>query len=195
MRSGTRTTAKTRTSLAKRVSSIGVSARLAQVCAAARVSGTVRPNALAASTLSRTNVIVRGQIAELGCASVDALGEAVAVVELSFDFKAFKAAFELQDIEAWSSFYSDNAEWVSYRHINPPRSPHVLAGRQQIEAVLKRVKASEVRLSISDEVLNPQRSAFCVMCTLPSGYRVIEHVIIHHPDGTIVRQVDVEAWD
>ena len=119
----------------------------------------------------------------------------MAVAESSFDFNAFKAAFERQDIEAWSSFYSDNAEWVSYRHINPPRSPHVLAGRKRIEAVLKRVKASEVQLSISDEVLNPQRSAFCVMCTLPSGYRVIEHVIIHHPDGTIVRQVDVEVWD
>ena len=97
------------------------------------------------------------------------LGGAVAAAESSFDFNAFKAAFERQDLEAWSSFYSDNAEWVSYRHINPPRSPHILAGREQIEAVLKRLKASEVQLSLSDEVLNPRRSAFCVMCTLPSG--------------------------
>lgn len=112
-----------------------------------------------------------------------------------FDFNAFKAAHEGQDIEAWLSFYGDNAQWVSYRHANPPRNPHVLTGREQIGAFLKRMKASEVHLSIRDEVLNSQRSAFCVICTLPNGCRVIEHVIIHHPDGKIVRQVDVEAWD
>jgi hypothetical protein len=112
----------------------------------------------------------------------------------SFDFSAFKAAYEGQDIEAWLSFYSDKAEWVCYRDANPPRALHVLTGREQIGAFLSRVKANDVHLSISDEVLNPHRSAFCVMRTLPNGYRVIEHVIIHHPDGKIVRQVDVEAW-
>lgn len=112
-----------------------------------------------------------------------------------FDFKAFKAAHERQDVEIWLSFYENKAQWISYRHANPPRDPHVLTGRKEIGAFLKRVKASNVHLSVRDEVLTPQRSAFCVMCTLPNGYRIIEHVIIHHPDGKIVRQVDVEAWD
>jgi hypothetical protein len=34
-----------------------------------------------------------------------------------------------------------------------------------------------------------------VTCTLPNGNRIIEHVIIHHRAGRILRQVDVEAWD
>lgn len=119
----------------------------------------------------------------------------MAFAKPSFDFDAYKAAVESLDIDAWCEFYAANAEWVSYRHTNPPRDPHILTGRLQIKAFLSRVKTNEVRLSISDEVLNRQRSAFCVTCTLPSDYRVIEHVIVHHPEGIIVRQVDVEAWD
>jgi hypothetical protein len=66
----------------------------------------------------------------------------------TFDFSAFKAAYEGQDIEAWLSFYCDNAEWVCYRHANPPRAPHVLTGREQIAAFLSRVKANDVHLSM-----------------------------------------------
>jgi hypothetical protein len=130
----------------------------------------------------------------IGCPRVSR-EDTVVFAKLSFDFGAYKTAVETLNIDAWCSFYAANAEWVSYRHTNPPRDPHILTGSAQIKEFLNRVKANEVRLSISDEVLNPQRSAFCVTCTLPSGYRVIEHVIIHHPEGRITRQVDVEAWD
>jgi len=112
-----------------------------------------------------------------------------------FDFDAFKRACESQDIEAWTAFYAKDAEWIAYRHDAPPRAPSRVAGARQIGEFLRRVRATKVRLSIRDEVLGPTRAAFCVTCTLPSGDRVIENVIIHHRDGKIARQVDVEAWD
>ena len=34
----------------------------------------------------------------------------------SFDFAAFKQAFETQDVEGWLAFYDDQAEWLEYRH-------------------------------------------------------------------------------
>jgi hypothetical protein len=113
----------------------------------------------------------------------------------TFDFGSFKQAFEAQDIELWLSFYDDGAEWIEYRHNAPPRAPNRMVGREQIGAFLGRVKSSNVRLSLGDEVLGPQRAAFCVICTLPNGNRIIENVIVHHAHGKIVRQVDVEAWD
>jgi hypothetical protein len=60
---------------------------------------------------------------------------------------------------------------------------------------LARVKSSDVRLELSDEVLGTTRAAFCVTCTLPDGRRIIENVIVHLKEGKIIRQVDVEAWD
>ena len=112
-----------------------------------------------------------------------------------FDFDAYKRACEKQDVEAWASFYAKDAEWIAYRHDAPPRSPRRVAGVREIGEFLRRVRATRVRLSIGDEVLGLTRAAFCVTCTLPNGNRVIENVIIHHRDGKIARQVDVEAWD
>ena len=70
-----------------------------------------------------------------------------------------------------------------------------MTGKEAIGAFLRRVKGSNVQLSLSDEVIGPTRAAFCVTCILPSGDRIIENVIVHHKHGKITRQVDVEAWD
>jgi hypothetical protein len=125
-------------------------------------------------------------------------GEAIA--ELSnidaFDYSAFKRAFETQDVDAWLAFYDDHAEWIEYRHNAPPKSPNVMRGKVEISAFLKRVKASNLILELSDEVLGPTRAAFRVNCTLPGNdRRIIENVIVQFKDGRIVQQVDVEAWD
>lgn len=67
--------------------------------------------------------------------------------------------------------------------------------QREIADFLGCVRSSKVRLEIDDEVIGANRSSFCVWCTLPDGRRIIEHVIIHYANGTITRQVDVEAWD
>lgn len=114
----------------------------------------------------------------------------------SFDFDAFKQAFESQDVDRWITFYAPDAEWIEYRHDCPPRAPHRMVGRSDIEFFLGQVKKSNVSLAITDEILGPARAAFCVTCTLSDGERrIIEHVIIHYSNGRITRQVDVEAWD
>jgi len=112
-----------------------------------------------------------------------------------FDFTGFKQAFEAKDTDRWLAFFSEGAEWIEFRHNAPPRNPNRMVGRDQIGAFIARVAGANVQLAISDEVIGPERVAFCVTCTLGSGSRILEHVIIHHADGRIVRQVDVEAWD
>lgn len=117
------------------------------------------------------------------------------MAEPAFDFDAFKRALEGQDVEAWLAFYADDAEWLEYRHDAPPRAPNRMVGKAEIGDFLRRVKGSNVHLTISDEVLGEKRSAFCLTVDLQSGKRIIENIIIHHRDGKIFRQVDVEAWD
>jgi hypothetical protein len=112
-----------------------------------------------------------------------------------FDYAAFKKASESQDVETWLLFFDEKAEWVEYRRNAPPASPNRMCGKSEIGACLGRVKSSNVRFELSDGVLGRTRAAFCVTCTLSSGRKVIEQVIVHLKDGKIVRQVDVEAWD
>ena len=113
-----------------------------------------------------------------------------------FDFDAFKQAVMSQDVDRWISFYAPDAEWIEYRHTNPPRAPNRMVGQPDIKAFLGRVKASNISIAITDQIVGPTRAAFCVTCTLSDGVRrIIEHVIIHYSDGRITRQVDVEAWD
>jgi ketosteroid isomerase-like protein len=112
-----------------------------------------------------------------------------------FDYAAFRTAFETKDAPAWLAFYAPDAEWIEYRPDSPPRSPHRMAGRGQIEAFLTGVASFDIAFALADEVIGPERVAFSVTCTFPGGRRIYEQVILHLRDGLIARQVDVEAWD
>jgi hypothetical protein len=112
-----------------------------------------------------------------------------------FDLKAFIRAAETLDAEAWRACYAPNAEWWEYRHTNPPRSPHVMRGADEIFEHLRGVCASPLTISIDSEVPGDTRSAFMLTVMFPDESRIIENVIIDHPDGLITRQTDVEAWD
>jgi ketosteroid isomerase-like protein len=112
-----------------------------------------------------------------------------------FDFDAFRHAFVTQDVEAWSACFAPDAEWIEYRHADPPRAPHRLVGRAAIKDFLMRVRGSNVRLEIEGEIVGSERAAFRVWCTLADGRQIVEHVMLELVDGQIARQIDVEAWD
>ena len=113
----------------------------------------------------------------------------------SFSWTEYRAAFEAKDVARWLAFYSEDAEWVEYRHTDPPRSPNVMRGREEIGAFIERVAEMPLTLELGNEVLGEERIAFACTVTFTEGDRIIEHVIADVRDGRIVRQVDVEAWD
>ena len=113
----------------------------------------------------------------------------------TFDFPAFKRAFEAQDVEAWLAFFAPDAEWWEYRPDAPPRAPIKMVGREAIRAKMTRVAGYGLEQSISDEVIGEERTAFAFLVTWPDGRHYIEHVILHLAGGRIARQVDVEIWD
>lgn len=114
---------------------------------------------------------------------------------MSFDFDAYKAVFEAADVQPWLAFYADDAEWVEYRHFDPPKAPNVMCGKEQIGAFLTRVAEMGLTLELSREVIGDERIAFACLVTLADGRQILEHVIADVRDGLIVRHVDVEAWD
>ena len=113
----------------------------------------------------------------------------------AFDFPAFREALLARDVERWLSFYSPHAEWLEYRHADPPRSPNVMRGREQIGTFLRGVARSPITMAIENEVVDETGAAFTLTVSFDDGRRIIENVIVEHRGGLIVRQIDVEAWD
>jgi ketosteroid isomerase-like protein len=116
-------------------------------------------------------------------------------VAATFDFPAFKHAFEARDVEAWVAFFAPDAEWREYGPDAPPRSPNITVGREAIRAKLTFIAGLDLELTISDEVIGEERIAFAFLVTYPDGDHILEHVILHLTEGRIARQVEVEAWD
>lgn len=112
-----------------------------------------------------------------------------------FDFTLFKSAVIHQNVSEWIEFFADEAEWIEYRHAAPPRAPHRMIGKPAIKIFLDEVIADQLQLTITDEVINATRAAFCLTCTLADGRQIIENTIVHLKDGKITRYIEVEASD
>ena len=113
----------------------------------------------------------------------------------AFNFAAFREAAEARDVERWLPFYAPDAEWLEYRHADPPRAPNVMRGNDEIGRFLRAVAASPMTITIDNEVVDNRRAGYTLTAVFEDGRRVIENVIIEHRDGQVVRQIDVEAWD
>jgi hypothetical protein len=112
-----------------------------------------------------------------------------------FDFEGFRDAFLARDIERWLSYYSPDIEWLEYRHHDPPASPNVMRGLDQVRSFLRGVAASPISIEIDNEVVDDSGAAFTLTVTFGDGCRIVENIIVAHRRGQVTRQIDVEAWD
>jgi hypothetical protein len=53
-----------------------------------------------------------------------------------------------------------------------------MIGRKRIAEFIAALKRSDIKISLSNEVLGRERATFSVDVTLPDGKRVYEHTII-----------------
>jgi SnoaL-like protein len=116
---------------------------------------------------------------------------------MGFDFEAWRAAVESRDVEAWLAQFADGAEWIEYRPGDPPSSPRVLAGKDEIRAWLEEIEPTPADLRITHELVGERRIAYRLTVTFAgSGRQIVEHVIADlDGDGRVVSQVDVEVAD
>ena len=113
----------------------------------------------------------------------------------AFDLDGFRAVVEARDVERWTAFYDADAEWIEYRHADPPRAPNVMRGHDVIRRFVEGVAAAPLRIDTGNPVLDERRAAFTLTVTREDGRRIVENVILEHRDGLVTRQIDVEAWD
>jgi ketosteroid isomerase-like protein len=113
----------------------------------------------------------------------------------SFDFEVLRRVYEERDPELAISLYADDAEVRIVDHTNPPSSPFVLRGKEQIAGYLRDGLAREMTHRVQNEVIDENRVAFNVACRYPDGNRVLCAAVLELRDGKIIRDVSVQAWD
>jgi hypothetical protein len=112
-----------------------------------------------------------------------------------FDLPGLRHAIEAKDADRWLAFFAEDAEWLEYRHADPPARPNRMRGREEIGAFLRRVAEMPVALSVEAMVGAGDAAAYRLWADLPDRRRVVEQVMLELRAGKIVRQIDVEAWD
>jgi hypothetical protein len=113
----------------------------------------------------------------------------------SLDFEVLRRAHEERDPELAISLYADDAEVRIVDHTNPPSSPFVLHGKEQIAGYLRDGLSREMIHRVQNEVIGANRVAYNVACQYPEGSRVLCAAVLELHDGKIVREVSVQAWD
>ncbi|MGZ4653418.1 nuclear transport factor 2 family protein [Oryzihumus sp.] len=114
----------------------------------------------------------------------------------TFDLQGFTAAVRAKDADRWSDYFDEDAEWLEFRHDQPPSHPHRMQGNIAIHAGLRSVCAGDYGMEVEDTAMSGSNVWFRLVLTRPDGSRVLEHVHLALADnGLIHRQTDVEAWD
>ena len=113
----------------------------------------------------------------------------------AFDIEGFLAAMRDRDAAAWSDYFAPDAQWLVYRHHNPPLDPSRVEGNVAVHDRLREVCESDAHLHVEDVVVGSASVWMRRMVRLTTGRMVVEHVHLRIDGGRIVREIDVCAWD
>jgi hypothetical protein len=114
---------------------------------------------------------------------------------VAFDAAGLLAAMRARDAAAWSDYYAPDAQWLVYRHRDPPVDPVRIDGNLAVHSRLREVCASDAHVHVEDLVVADESLWMRRMVRLHTGEMVIEHVHLRIMDGRIVREIDVCSWD
>ena len=112
-----------------------------------------------------------------------------------FDLDGFLEVMRNKDPDAWSDYFAPDAEWLEYRHHEPPHDPRRLEGNVSIHQFLCEICADERHMHVEDLVAGPESIWFRRMVRMADDRMEIEHVHLHIDNGVITREIDVDSWD
>jgi ketosteroid isomerase-like protein len=116
-------------------------------------------------------------------------------VTTTFDIGVLKRAIEERDATAQLALYADDAEVALVDRDNPPASPHVLRGKDDIRAWIEDVCARDMSHRVEQYVVSGDGAAFTEACRYPDGTNVLCVAMLELSNGQIARLTGVQAWD
>lgn len=113
----------------------------------------------------------------------------------TFDMDALSRSIEQRDVESHLALIADDAEFVEYDKANPPASPAVARGKDEIRKVLEDVFSRDMKHRVFGAQVTGERGAYGIECEYPDGKQVVCAALLDLRDGKIVRQVGLQSWD
>jgi SnoaL-like domain len=104
-------------------------------------------------------------------------------------------AIEGRDADAIAARYTEGATVTLLDRDNPPSSPRVMSGREEVRVYFRDVCGRNVEHEVRDAVVDEHGLAFTQHCRYPDGSRVVCSAVGVLDDGLIVRQTIVQTWD
>jgi len=109
--------------------------------------------------------------------------------------EALTRAIEARDADAIAARYAEGATVTLLDRDNPPSSPQVMSGREEIRTYFRDICGRNLDHEVRDAVVDEHGLAFTQHCRYPDGSRVVCSAVGVVEGGLIVRQTIVQTWD
>jgi hypothetical protein len=113
----------------------------------------------------------------------------------TFDWAAFKRAYERLDSAAVRDLVAADVEFVEIDSRTPPSAPAKLVGVDSLVAAIEDIASRGLEHEIVGEVIGEHKAAFHSRCRYPNGERVEGMAFLELEDGRIKRMTEVQAFD
>jgi hypothetical protein len=90
---------------------------------------------------------------------------------------------------------AEDVIWTEIDQRTPPSAPAVLNGRDDVIETVREAESRGIETRIVDGFVAGDRAALSILCTYPTGERVMTNAICELRDGKIARWDAVAAWD
>jgi SnoaL-like domain len=113
----------------------------------------------------------------------------------TFDLSTFKQAIEERDASAQLAMYAEDAEVTLVDRVAQPRAPRVLHGRGEIQTWIEDVCGRDMTHRVQHTVQDETGVALTEACRYPDGKGVVCATVLEIDNGSVARQIVVQAWD
>jgi ketosteroid isomerase-like protein len=113
----------------------------------------------------------------------------------TLDVDAFVRAIEERDGDAQLAVYAPDASITLVDQDNPPSTPRILHGTDQLRSHLADVTGRDMAHQVRTAVTSGDHLALEVACTYPDGTRVVCMCVAGIADGRIAWARQVQSWD
>jgi SnoaL-like protein len=113
----------------------------------------------------------------------------------TFDWAAFRRAYERLDSSAVRDLVTDDVELVEIDSRTPPSGPARIKGVDALVAAIEDIASRGLEHEVIDEIIGEDKAAFHSRCRYPDGKLVEGMAWLELEHGRIKRMTEVQAFD
>src|SRR5919198_824516 len=96
----------------------------------------------------------------------------------AFDIHAMRAATDRDGVDALERYLAEDVVWTETDARTPPSAPGVVRGRDAVLARLREAHDAGLVSRVGDGFAAGDRAAVAIVCTYPTGGKVLRHPLL-----------------